>query len=540
MKNRLRLLPLIIALLSVSFVSLEAQIDFDVPNLEKTQIIAMDLIVQGSECVGFDCVNGENFGSDTERLKENNLRIHFDDTSNSASFPANDWRIVINDTENGGASYFLIQDATGNKNPFRIEAGAPNDALYVEDSGDIGIGTNQPVVEVHVADGDTPTLRLEQNQSAGFAAQTWDIAGNETNFFIRDVTNGSELAFKIKPGADENALFVDADNDIGFGTQTPNAALDIIRSNLAETAIEVQNNNATTQDVTLRMGNTNQTWIAQARKNGGFRIRNETSGSNSLKIAFNNNVDTEGDITANGVLLTSDERLKTEIQPFNEGLSIVNRLNPISYKFNEKSGFLSERTYYSIRAQELQEVAPYLVHDFVLEREDKDGKITSADEYLKIDIAAMPWVLVNAVKEQQTQLDEKENQIQELSNEVSELKSMVKELISRLAVNQDNLSGEADHEEFVILTLGEIPYMKQNVPNPYSFETTVDYYIPESTNSAEVQFYDSQGRLISTHTLNQRGHGKLNLKAEQLPAGTYIYSLVIDGKVVNSRKMAIE
>ena len=95
-----------------------------------------DLIVTFSACVGNDCVNGENFGFDTIRVKENNLRIHFDDTSNSASFPANDWRLVANDTNNGGASYFAIEDATAGRIPFRVEAGAPANSLYVEADGD--------------------------------------------------------------------------------------------------------------------------------------------------------------------------------------------------------------------------------------------------------------------------------------------------------------------------------------------------------------------------------------------------------------------
>jgi len=57
------------------------------------QVIADDLIVQGSNCVGLDCVNNESFGFDTLRLKENNTRIKFDDTSASPGFPANDWTL---------------------------------------------------------------------------------------------------------------------------------------------------------------------------------------------------------------------------------------------------------------------------------------------------------------------------------------------------------------------------------------------------------------------------------------------------------------
>ncbi len=195
----------------------------------RDQVFADDLIVQGSACVGLDCNNGENFGFDTFRMKENNLRMHFDDTSGSASFPSNDWRFIFNDSSNGGANYFGIDDATAGTNPFRIAAGAGNNALYVSASGgNVGLGTASPVVELHVTDGDSPTMRLEQNGSNGWTPQTWDVAGNETNFFVRDVTNGSKLPFKIKPGAPDNALYIAATGNIGLGTANPNANASLV------------------------------------------------------------------------------------------------------------------------------------------------------------------------------------------------------------------------------------------------------------------------------------------------------------------------
>jgi hypothetical protein len=145
--------------------------DFLVAPAFADQVILDDLIVDGSECVGNDCVNGESFGFDTIRLKENNLQINFEDTSNISSYPTNDWRIVINDSTDGGASYFAIQDATGGRTPFKIEAGAPNSSLYVDDYGNLGVGTAIPQVEIHTLDGDTPTLRLDQDGSHGWAPQ---------------------------------------------------------------------------------------------------------------------------------------------------------------------------------------------------------------------------------------------------------------------------------------------------------------------------------------------------------------------------------
>ena len=164
-----------------------------------------DMIVTGSVCVGFDCANGEAFGYDTLKLKENNLRLFFEDTS-AGSFPSGDWRFRINDTTSGGASYFAVEDGTNGRTPFRIETGSPTHSLYVEDYGRVGLGTSIPYVELHIVDGDTPTIRLDQDGSSGWTAQRWDVAGNETNFFIRDVTGGSRLPFQIFPGSDSQSL----------------------------------------------------------------------------------------------------------------------------------------------------------------------------------------------------------------------------------------------------------------------------------------------------------------------------------------------
>lgn len=200
---------------------------FATTGLQADQVILDDLIVDGSTCVGQDCVNGESFGFDTIRLKENNLRIKFQDTSTTASFPSRDWQLTANDTSNGGANKFSIDDVDGGRTPFTIEAGAPSHSLYVDDGGRLGLGTSTPAVDVHTKSGNTPTLRLEQDGSSGFAAQTWDVAGNETNFFIRDATSGSTLPFRIFPGAPTSSISIEAGGDVGFGTTSPDKNLDI-------------------------------------------------------------------------------------------------------------------------------------------------------------------------------------------------------------------------------------------------------------------------------------------------------------------------
>ena len=197
--------------------------------IAKDQVIPDDLVVQGSGCFGFDCVDNESFGFDTVRLKENNTRIKFDDTSTGA-FPANDWQLTANDSAGGGANKWSIEDITGAKVPFTVTAGAANNAIFVDSTGRVGFRTSTPVLDLHVNTSNTPALRLEQNNSGGFTAQTWDVAGNEANFFVRDVTAGSRLPFRIRPGAPTSSIDISADGDVGVGTASPQSRLDVSAS----------------------------------------------------------------------------------------------------------------------------------------------------------------------------------------------------------------------------------------------------------------------------------------------------------------------
>jgi len=92
--------------------------------------------------------------------------------------------------------------------------------------------TNSPVVQMHAVDGNTPALRLEQDGSNGFATRIWDIAGNETNFFVRDVSNASALPFRIMAGAPGNALYLAPSGNVGLGTDNPSQKLHVEGGNI--------------------------------------------------------------------------------------------------------------------------------------------------------------------------------------------------------------------------------------------------------------------------------------------------------------------
>ncbi len=393
------------------------------------QVILEDLIVIGSSCVGLDCVSVENFGFDTLRLKENNVRFHFDDTSATGSFPNNDWRLVANDSTNGGANKFSIEDATAARIPFTIEAAAPSNSLYVDSSGRIGIKTSTPVVEIHVADGDSPTLRLEQDGSSGFTPQTWDIAGNETNFFIRDATNGSKLPFRIRPGAPTDALHILANGNVGLGTASASAPLHVKRTDgTAKLLVEEASTalgarvlgtftNKGRTSIELAETYKGQIWRLENIPNMGFFINKLYGGGIECQLDLNGNLTISGALTQG-----SDRNSKRDIVPVDGG-DVLERLSQVpiaqwSYKA-DKNG--------------TRHMGP-MAQDF----HEAFGLGSDPTRIAPLDVAGAALAAVRTLDER---VRERETVIQELKNRNTELEARLaalEELVRSQAGNSSS------------------------------------------------------------------------------------------------------
>jgi hypothetical protein len=398
-----------------------------------------DVIITFSLCVGNDCVNGESFGFDTLRLKENNLRIHFQDTSSSASFPTNDWRIIANDSSNGGASYLAFEDSNAGRQVFRVDAGAPANSLRVDSSGDVGIGTATPAVDAHIVSGNTPTLRLEQNGSSGFTPQTWDVAGNEANFFVRDVTNGSQLPFRIKPGADTDSLYITADGDIGMGTSSPDAKLHPETSEFP--VLKVENTagslSAGSAIVEIKTASSNPALVT-AEKDGGAMVQ-FSAGTGSTFFGSRSNhplnlivnaltmmyVDTSGNVAIknNSTSITAGRKIDTDTGAYltsggvwqgtstraakenivnlttEEAIDALKVLNPVKFNYKKEKN----EDYIGFIAEDVPELVA-----------TKDRKAMNA-----MDVVA---VLTKVLQQQQKVVAEQQKTIAELKKEVRELK----------------------------------------------------------------------------------------------------------------------
>jgi hypothetical protein len=146
--NRLRKtkVTMLFALLGLSFI------------VAADTVVVDDQIVDGSLCVGAECLDGEIFDFDTIKLKADDPRIRFMDTSNSATFPTNDWEMGITDNSGAGPVTFFIND---------LDAAAPVLQLEAGQSGGVALGANSTLEPNAISVGAVTSERRIMNVAAG-------------------------------------------------------------------------------------------------------------------------------------------------------------------------------------------------------------------------------------------------------------------------------------------------------------------------------------------------------------------------------------
>lgn len=136
-----------------------------------------------------------------------------------------------------------------------------------------------------------------------------------------------------------------------------------------------------------------------------------------------------GNIFATGMITPSDKRLKDNVTPFSDGLLIIKNLNTIRYTYNGKAGLETDDVHIGVYAQELQEVAPYLVEEFIHQEEDEFGNVILEETYLKIRDGEIKFLLVNAIQEQQEMIEAQQKQIEQLQAQMQAFTSMMQKAV---------------------------------------------------------------------------------------------------------------
>ena len=233
---------------------------------------------------------------------------------------------------------------------------------------------------------------------------------------------------------------------------------------------------------------------------------------------FNGNVKVVGTLTATTVTQTSDYRLKENIRQLDGGnLSKLMDMNVVKYRLKnyevnvgdtatvphyafDKDNPLLKSDHYGLIAQELKEIYPELVEE-------------AADGYLSINYIELIPILIKSV--------------QELKAKVDELESNA----DRAPIRGDEIA-KSSQPAFPAT-------LYQNNPNPFTENTIVKCLIPQEVSNAALYIYDMNGRQIDSRIITERGEISLTIEGGSLDAGIYLYSLITDGEVVDTKRMIL-
>jgi len=233
----------------------------------------------------------------------------------------------------------------------------------------------------------------------------------------------------------------------------------------------------------------------------------------------------------------SDERIKKDIKENVPGLKFINALRAVTYHYNitkedellgrkdtaqSKGKYDIEKIQFTgFLAQQVDAAAKSVNYDF--SGVDKSGKIWG----LRYADFVVP--IVKALQELNDSLEEITKQQQQ------ELET----LRSRLDKIEGMLSFKGNTNTSNILEPSLKGILEQNMPNPFSSTTAIRFTLPEKFSSAYLNIYSSNGALVKSIQLKNTSMGSITLVKDEFTAGSYQYSLIVNGKTIDTKQMIL-
>ncbi|MEP6737263.1 MAG: tail fiber domain-containing protein [Chryseolinea sp.] len=224
----------------------------------------------------------------------------------------------------------------------------------------------------------------------------------------------------------------------------------------------------------------------------------------------------------------SDGRFKRDIKEDIAGLDFINKLRPVSYTIDRAALARSENGSDSIGAQ-------------LKEARKSDARHTGFVAQEVEVVVKKGNYSFNGVKAPESDKDHYSIRYAEfvvpLVKAVQELTAILHQQQLEIDALQEKLDSSARGSESKNTFNG--PALSQNFPNPFSLDTEIRMELPETTRQANVIIYNLEGKELKNISVN--GHGKTSLKITRndLNDGMYLYALVVDGKVVDTKRLIL-
>jgi len=322
---------------------------------------------------------------------------------------------------------------------------------------------------------------------------------------------------------------------------------------------------------------------------------------NDLKLYVDGGVWITGVVHQSQNYTGSDERLKTNIRPltieekdklyllegkfYNKIIQIEDNTNLVEEvvevidnngctqqvrTITENPKQIFQVTEYGYLAQELMAVFPDLVSE-------------NAEGYYGVNYIGLIPVIVEAMKDQRFTIDTQratinqlqienvqqqaeitqqqaeigvlqqiafvqEMDLQRLQNTVNKMQELLNCFCGRGGDINPNCCGSLLHRDSTSSQetnnnnnsiIKQVPILYQNTPNPFSSNTEISCDIPTAFSSAFIYIYNLQGVELMSFPIMQTGYNTVYVYASTLPAGMYLYTLVVDNQIVDTKKMIL-
>lgn len=257
-----------------------------------------------------------------------------------------------------------------------------------------------------------------------------------------------------------------------------------------------------------------------------------------------------GDVYISGAFGPSDINLKDNIDTITDALSIIKQLKPKSFDYKHNSYpsmHLPFGKQYGLIAQEVETIIPELVSNNTQPAKlDSVGNVIVPSVNFKgLEYQQLIPFLIKAIQEQQTKIDSLTTKLNSKDSiqdaRLTALENAIAACCSNASVRSNNNTNQTTLNQLdVELSDKDAIVLNQNVPNPFAEQTTITYNVPASVGKAQIIFFNNLGQVIQTVDIKTRGKGKVNVFASDLSSGLYNYTLVADGKVIDSKKMVRE
>jgi hypothetical protein len=389
-------------------------------------------------------------------------------------------------------------------------------------NGRVGVGTNNPIGQFHIVNPpctNSPALHLTPTPSSPTVCGPGFQQGN--------LLEADDLSGNTK-------VVINANGTVGLGgTLNPLMLLDLYRGDMIFTGHPTNTYRIHYQywlpnpelfiSPTDASGNMVGTGIVMGTTgNVGIGINSSTTPGNRLQV--NGNVVPANNCAfslgtsslrwnqiflCNNPIIMSDKRLKTNIRNSEYGIEEIKKLRPVTYDLTTNEG---DGRKIGLIAQEAQEVISEIVHVG-----------DDADKMMGIKYSELIPVLITAIQQQQAMIDDMKTQLEKLQ-------------AGNANTNNTGNNGNNTSADDAVL-MGAKLY--QNTPNPFNVNTEIKYFLPEKVKEAMMVIYDLNGRQLRSYPLGQRGDGSVVVHGEELAAGMYLYSLIVEGREADTKRMVL-